>query len=146
MRIRALLRSFPSNAAVAVPAPPEQRSRRPDAAMDVMGITVLALGWNEALLEAEALVTKPGSGRELAFLDGRTVLRQLIDKKCRARLRDQVLFPAGRLLRLTARLTKREIPAVFSGAAFVPALLTFMERPLNIVVIGADETAARALG
>lgn len=114
--------------------------------MDIMGITVLALGWNEALLEAEALVAKPGPGEELAFLDGQTVLRQLVDRKCRARLRDQVLFPAGRLLGLAARLARRQLPAVFSGAAFVPALLTFMERPSNVLVIGTDGATVRLLG
>src|SRR3546814_12036806 len=108
MRIRALLRSFPSNAAGSVAVQPAGCSRRPDASVDIMGVTVLALGWNEALLEAEALVAKPGPGGELAFLGGRTVLRQLVDKKCRVRLRDQVLLPAGRLLGL-ARSEERRV-------------------------------------
>jgi hypothetical protein len=110
------------------------------------GLSVYRGDYAAAFSSLEALLAEPGVRAEFSFLDIRSVFRQLIDREYRTWLGRQILLPSGRLIPwlLSGRAIARGKPS-FSPRTFVPALLTFVERPLKILVTGEDAAGTQAL-
>ncbi|CAD7054794.1 glycosyltransferase [Pseudorhizobium endolithicum] len=97
-----------------------------------------------ALVEAMAL--RGGAPASISFLDARSALRGLIDKTYREWLRSHLLLPSwGVPGRLAARLRLGRTCADYAPETFIPALLTFVEHPLRVLVLGRAEQEADAL-
>ncbi len=94
-------------------------------------------GHAAALALIEGLIAKPAGGKDLSFLDRRSLWHFLTDHEYRAWIRDQILLPSDRLL---VRERSAIVPRLF-----IPALLTYVERPLSILVTGEDAAATKAL-
>jgi hypothetical protein len=85
----------------------------------------------------EALALQAGGQADISFLDARSALRRLFDKTYRQWLRSHLLLPSrGVLGRLAARLRSGKTCADFAPETFIPALLTFVEYPLRVLVAG----------
>ncbi|MFB9950197.1 hypothetical protein ACFFP0_15145 [Rhizobium puerariae] len=104
------------------------------------GLPICDLGWNAALGLAEGLISLHGNRTTLAFLDARTTFRQAVDPAYRAQLSGRLLLPGGsRAFGLLMNgMQPKTGPARFSARGFVPALLTFLEKPCRIGIAGED--------
>ena len=104
-------------------------------ATKVAGLEVADWHWAQALSITEATLFRRGARAELSFLDDRTLARQLLDRKYRAWLAGQVLLPSRRgIVGLVALVSGSGTAADFSPETFVPALLTYVERPLRVLI------------
>lgn len=110
------------------------------------GLAVYRGDYAAAFSSLEALLAEPGTRAEFSFLHMRSFFRQLVDHRYRAWLGRQILLPSGRLIPwlLSGRTIAKGRPS-FSPLTFVPALLTFVERPLKILVTGEDAAGMQAL-
>jgi hypothetical protein len=117
-----------------------------DTPQALFGQHVCDLGWNAALGLVEGLASLRGNRTTLGFFDERSALRQALDPSYRERLGRRMLLPAGgRVLGLLERaLRGRHAPVRFSAQAFVPALLTFLEKR-RIGLAGEDASRLEAL-
>ena len=106
----------------------------------LFGLRICDLGWNATLGLVEGLVSLRGNRTTLSFFDERTSLRQALDLSYRHQLDRRLLLPSGgRAFGLLAKiLKKRHGGRRYSAEAFVPALLTYLERPCTIGVAGED--------
>ncbi|MCC2608551.1 hypothetical protein [Neorhizobium petrolearium] len=113
----------------------------------LFGLRTCDLGWNAVLGLAEGLISLRGNRTTLAFLDERTVLRQVIDALYRDQLSRRLLLPGGsRVFSLLANtLQAKPTPVRFSAGTFVPALLTFLEKGCRIGIAGEDIARIDAL-
>ncbi|MCJ8520829.1 hypothetical protein ABID21_003755 [Pseudorhizobium tarimense] len=112
----------------------------------VAGLPVLDLPWPELLAKAEAMVSRKGVRSEVSFLDGRTLLRQLFDADYRSWLSQQVLLPSRiGVGGLVARFCRVRPQGTFSAETVLPALLTYIERPLRVLVVGDSSSGIRPL-
>ncbi len=113
---------------------------------DILGLPVCDLGWADAFAFAEEVATLPFGQSVIAFLDAANGNRMMRDPEYRAVLRRQIVLPEGEGVDLASRLLHgRSFPASLSGAAFVPALLTYLSRPMRVALIGGDRVSlARA--
>lgn len=103
----------------------------------VFGLSVLDTGWSELLAKAEAALSRRGTRTETSFLDDATLARLLVDPENRKWLSQQVLLPSRRgLAGLVASLIGRRPVVDFSPETLVPALLTYVGRPLKVLLIG----------
>lgn len=94
----------------------------------------------------EKLLAQPGARSELSFLDGRSFVRQLVDKQYRRRLSHQMLLlSGGTIMRFLGQRVFARGTAHVRRETFVPSLLTFVERPLKVLVMGPDERSAQML-
>lgn len=112
---------------------------------NLLGLQVCDLGWDAALSLVEGIVSLRGNRTALAFLDGRSFLRQLIDPAYRSELGHRLILPGigGILGRLSSRSGEKS--ARFSAATFLPALLTFLEKSYRIGIAGEDIARLRVL-
>lgn len=109
------------------------------AARMVFGLPVLDAGWSEMLARAEAALSRRGTRTEISFLDDATLARLFVDPENRKWLSQQVLLPSRRgLAGLVATLIGRRPAVDFSPDTLVPALLTYVERPLKVLLIGGS--------
>ena len=112
----------------------------------VLGLPIVDLPWPELLAKAEAMVSRKGVRSEISFLDARTLVRQLFHPEFRDWLSQQVLLPSRRgVAGLVAHLCGVRTRAAVSAESFVPALLTYCEQPLRILLIGDSAPQLRAL-
>lgn len=113
---------------------------------DILGLPVCDLGWADAFAFAEEVATMPFGQSVIAFLNAENGNRMTQDREYRAVLQRQIVLPDGEGVDLASRLFHgRRFPANLSGIAFVPALLTYMTRPMRVVLIGGDrETLGHA--
>ncbi|KEQ09404.1 hypothetical protein [Pseudorhizobium pelagicum] len=132
MRIFSFIQSRADRHAAQVPA-------TSGAARTVFGLSVLDTGWSEMLARAEAALSRRGTRTEISFLDDATLATMLIDSENRRWLSQQVLLPSRRgLAGLVDMLIGRRPAVDFSPDTLVPALLTYVERPLNVLLIGEN--------
>jgi hypothetical protein len=132
MRIFSFIQSRAGRAPVQVPD-------TPGAARTVFGLPVFETGWSEMLARAEAALARRGTRTEISFLDDATLLGLFADPENRKWLSQQVLLPSRRgLAGLVATLTGRRPAVGFSPDTLVPALLTYVERPLKVLLIGGS--------
>ena len=109
---------------------------------DILGLPVCDLGWADAFAFAEEVATMPFGQSVIAFLTAENGNRMMRDADYRAVLERQIVLPDGEGVDLASRLFHgRSFPANLSGTAFVPALLTYMTRPMRIALIGGERDA-----
>ena len=106
---------------------------------DILGLPVCDLGWADAFTFAEEVAGMPFGQSVIAFLDAENGNRMVRDAEYRAVLQRQIVLPDGEGVDIASRLFHgRSFPANMSGASFVPALLTYMARPMRVALVGGD--------
>jgi UDP-N-acetyl-D-mannosaminuronic acid transferase (WecB/TagA/CpsF family) len=98
------------------------------------------LDWDKALSLAENLTRFPGGQSGISFLDTGLIARCLFMTSERRALARQLVLPAGGVLSglLFRMMGARSTSVRFPAARFIPALLTYSERPMTIAVLHAE--------
>ncbi|MFN7103029.1 MAG: hypothetical protein ACK4N1_10460 [Pseudorhizobium sp.] len=103
----------------------------------LLGLPVLDVGWPEIFAKAEAALQGRTARTEITFLDDATLAAALMDRDYRSWISDQLLLTSRRgLSGLLAVLMRRRPMIGFSAETLVPALLTYADRPLKVLLIG----------
>lgn len=106
---------------------------------DILGLPVCDLGWADAFALAEEIATMSFGQSVIAFLDTENGNRMMRDAEYRAVLQRQAVLPGGDGVDIASRLLHgRSFPANLDSAFFVPALLTYLSRPMRIALVGGD--------
>ncbi|MDE1159688.1 MAG: hypothetical protein PW791_15720 [Neorhizobium sp.] len=95
------------------------------------------LGWSGALALADSLIGREAGRSTLAFLDDRAAIDRVLDGHYRAALRQRLLIDARRFAAGPMR-GPRTRAASLTAARFIPALLTFLDRPCRVGLAGRD--------
>lgn len=104
---------------------------------DILGLPVCDLGWAQTFAFAEEVAAMPFGQSVISFLNVENGNRMMRDPEYRAVLERQIVLPDGQGIDIAARLLHgRRFPANLSGIAFVPALLTYLARPMRVALIG----------
>ncbi|MGN7292269.1 hypothetical protein [Rhizobium sp. SAFR-030] len=117
---------------------------------NAFGLPFPAFGWSDSFSMLETAADIRVGCRTVSFLSLRQLLRSLVDRRFRQAMAGRVLLPDSRWIASVVGLVSSGRPvSEFDAARFVPSLLTFMEAPRRITLIGADEarlqTASRQL-
>ncbi|CAN7177515.1 MULTISPECIES: WecB/TagA/CpsF family glycosyltransferase [Ensifer] len=112
----------------------------------ILGMPVADLGWASAFAFANDAVSRSSGQVSLAFLNANNANLMLKDTEYRDVLRRQIVFPDGHGVDIASYLFHGGMfPANLNGTDFVPALLTYLDRPMRIAMIGArPDVLARA--
>lgn len=112
----------------------------------ILGMPVVDFGWAGAFAFAAEALSRPTGQTVLAFLNANNANLMMRDGAYREALGRQVVFPDGHGVDIASYLFHGSMfPANLNGTDFVPALLTYMERPLRVAMIGArPKVVARA--
>lgn len=111
---------------------------------DIFDLPVCDLGWADAFAFAESVATMPFGQSVVAFLDAGKAGRMLRDPEYRSVLERQVVLPDGRGVAFASRLLHgRRLPANLKGTDFVPAMLTYIAKPMRVGLIGAQPATLR---
>lgn len=116
----------------------------------VFGLPVCDLDWNSALSFVTDLMSIPTGQTVISFLNAENAKRLQHDCEYRAALSSQLLFPEGSGMDAASlAIHGVKFPSRMSSEDFVPALLTYMDRPKRIGLIGEQpvvvEKAVKAL-
>jgi exopolysaccharide biosynthesis WecB/TagA/CpsF family protein len=104
---------------------------------DILGMPVFDLRWEDAFAFAEQVATMPFGQTVIAFLNANNANLMMRDPQYRAALERQVVFPDGHGMDIASRLFHgQQFPANLNGTDFVPALLTYISRPMRVAMIG----------
>ncbi|SFB09840.1 hypothetical protein SAMN03159496_01843 [Rhizobium sp. NFR07] len=105
------------------------------------------LDWDLALGLAENLSRFPGGQSALSFLDAGLMARCLFSPSERRMLARHLVLPAGGILSglMFRMMGARSSVGQLCSAGFVPALLTYAERPMTVAVRHGDITQAERL-
>lgn len=104
---------------------------------DILGLPVCELGWADAFAFAEEVATMPFGQTVVAFINAHNANLMMRDPEYRAVLERQVVFPDGHGVDIASRVFHgREFPANLNGTDFVPALLTYIAKPMRVGLIG----------
>lgn len=120
-------------------------SRRP-----IFGVPVCDLDWNSALSFVDELTRVPAQHTIISFLTASNAKRTLADPEYREALSGHLVFPQGSGMDSASLVAHgAKFPSILSPMEFVPALLTYMDNPKRIGLIGDDaeslEVARRSL-
>jgi len=106
---------------------------------DILGLPVCDLGWADTFAFAAAAAERPFGQSIVTFLDADKANRMMRDAGYRAVLERQVVLPDGRGVDLASFLLHGSgFPAKPTAAAFIPALFTYIARPMRIALIGGQ--------
>ena len=93
--------------------------------------------WNATLATLEAIAFGRETGVSVSIGKERGRLRTILDLSGRDRLRAlRQLSPVSLARSLRSSLRRRKSPCIADASTLVPALLTFVDRPLRILLIG----------
>ena len=107
---------------------------------DILGLPVCDLGWAEAFAFAEEVATMPFGQSVIAFINAGNANLMIRDPEYRAVLERQIVLPDGHGVDIASMLFHgRKFPANLTGTDFVPALLTYLSRPMRVAMIGAQQ-------
>ncbi len=107
---------------------------------DILGLPVCDLGWAEAFAFAEEVATMPFGQSVIAFINAGNANLMMRDPEYRAVLERQIVLPDGHGVDIASMLFHgRKFPANLTGTDFVPALLTYLSRPMRVAMIGAQQ-------
>jgi len=110
----------------------------------IFDLPVCDLGWDDALVFINELLSIPVGQTSISFVTARNMLMSLRDSEYRAVLTQNLLFPDGPGLDIASKVAHGSpFPASLKAADFVPALLTYMEAPRCIGLIGSAPEAVR---
>jgi exopolysaccharide biosynthesis WecB/TagA/CpsF family protein len=103
----------------------------------IFDLPVCDLDWQQALTFVNDLASAPIGHTVISFVNAHNMLVMLHDGNYREVLSGNLVLPDGLGLDLASRVSHGEsFPANLNGTDFVPALLTFMDRPKRIGLIG----------
>ena len=116
----------------------------------VYGVSVCDLDWNSTLSFVNELTFVSHAQTVIAFLSSEKAKRLSRDPGYRAALSHQLVFPEGKGMDDASQAAHGvKFPMTTNSEDFVPALLTYMDVPKRVGLIGADalmvENAAEAL-
>lgn len=104
----------------------------------ILGIPVSDLGWANAFDFASDAASRPTGQVRIAFLNANNANLMMKDAEFREVLRRQVVFPDGHGVDIASYVFHGDMfPANLNGTDFVPALLTYIDRPMRVAMIGA---------
>nr|WP_209948814.1 WecB/TagA/CpsF family glycosyltransferase [Rhizobium halophytocola] len=105
--------------------------------MPIFGLPVYDLDWEMALAFIASAVTLPVGQVRVAFLNANNANILHVDRDYREILAGQIVLPDGFGIDLAAwALNGTMFKANLNGTDLVPALLTYMEKPMRIGLIG----------
>ncbi|MBB3455720.1 exopolysaccharide biosynthesis WecB/TagA/CpsF family protein [Rhizobium sp. BK313] len=103
----------------------------------IFDLPVCDLNWEDALTFINELASLPVGQTVISFVNAHNMLLMLNDGGYRDVLAQNLILPDGVGLDIASRVAHGvSFPANLNGTDFVPALLTFMERPKRIGLIG----------
>ncbi|MDL2404833.1 WecB/TagA/CpsF family glycosyltransferase [Rhizobium calliandrae] len=103
----------------------------------IFDLPVCDLNWEDALNFINQLASLPLGQTVISFVNAHNMLLMLRDGNYRDVLVQNLVLPDGVGLDIASRAAHGvSFPANLNGTDFVPALLTFMERPKRIGLIG----------
>jgi exopolysaccharide biosynthesis WecB/TagA/CpsF family protein len=103
----------------------------------IFDLPVCDLGWDDALVFINELLSVPMGQTSISFVNAHNMLMTLRDSEYRAILSQNLVLPDGIGLNIASQIAHGSpFPANLNGTDFVPALLTFMEQPRRIGLIG----------
>ncbi|MBD9373834.1 WecB/TagA/CpsF family glycosyltransferase [Rhizobium sp. ARZ01] len=106
---------------------------------DILGLPVYDLDWAGAFDFVESLANMPIGQTTIAFLNANDANLMMSDTEYRDALARQIVLPDGHVVGIASQVIHgNPFPANLNGKDFVPALLTYMEKPKRIALIGAD--------
>ncbi|MFD1328452.1 WecB/TagA/CpsF family glycosyltransferase [Mycoplana ramosa] len=106
---------------------------------DILGLPVCDLDWDNAFEFAARLADMPIGQTTIAFLNAHCANLMLSDPQYRGALARQVVFPDGQGVDVASQVIHGRIfRANLNGVDFVPALLTYMEAPKRVALVGAE--------
>jgi UDP-N-acetyl-D-mannosaminuronic acid transferase (WecB/TagA/CpsF family) len=102
------------------------------------------MDWEKAVSLAENLTRFPGGQSAISFLGAGLMARCLFSPPERRALARHLVLPSADVLsRLVFRiLGAKSTLGRFSAARFIPALLTYAERPMKVAVLHSDPAKA----
>lgn len=126
----------------AAPAPSEKRSGADDAqttcSLRILGAQVANLDWSSALALIEDRLGEEEGFTHIAFLNANNANIMVSDEGYRAVLQCSLVLPDGIGVDIAARILYGDrFHANLNGTDLVPSLLTFVERPLRVGLLGA---------
>lgn len=103
----------------------------------IFDLPVCDLGWDDALVFINELLSMPVGQTSISFVNAHNMLLALGDEEYRKILSQNLVLPDGIGLNIASKIAHGSpFPANLNGTDFVPALLTFMEQPRRIGLIG----------
>jgi exopolysaccharide biosynthesis WecB/TagA/CpsF family protein len=103
----------------------------------IFDVPVCDLGWDDALGFINELASLPVGQTVIAFANAHNMLMTLRDGEYRNILLQNLVLPDGVGLNIASQIAHgAPFPANLNGTDFVPALLTFMENPRRVGLIG----------
>ncbi|KQV68345.1 WecB/TagA/CpsF family glycosyltransferase [Rhizobium sp. Root1220] len=103
----------------------------------VFDLPVCDLGWDDALVFINELISMPVGQTSISFVNAHNILLTLRDSEYRGILSQNLVLPDGIGLNIASKIAHGSpFPANLNGTDFVPALLTFMEQPRRVGLIG----------
>lgn len=104
---------------------------------DILGLPVCELSWADSFTFAEEVATMPFGQTVIAFINANNANLMMRDPEYRAVLERQVVFPDGHGVDIASMVFHgRKFPANLNGTDFVPALLTYITKPMRVALIG----------
>lgn len=106
---------------------------------DVLGLPVCDLGFNDAFGLAAELATVPVGQSVLSFLTTASARLAMQDAAYRDLMSRHVLLATDDGIATASKLLQGQgFATLFKVASFVPALLTFLEKPVRIGIVGSN--------
>ncbi len=111
----------------------------------IFDLPVCDLGWDDALVFINELLSMPVGQTSISFVNAHNILLAQRDKEYRDILAQNLVLPDGIGLNIASKIAHGSpFPANLNGTDFVPALLTFMEQPRRIGLIGGTRQVVEA--
>jgi exopolysaccharide biosynthesis WecB/TagA/CpsF family protein len=111
----------------------------------IFDLPVCDLGWDDALVFINELLSVPVGQTSISFVNAHNMLLALRDDEYREILSQNLVLPDGIGLNIASKIAHgAPFPANLNGTDFVPALLTFMEQPRRIGLIGGSRDVIEA--
>ncbi len=118
----------------------------PEPRLPLFGVPVYDLSWDGALSYVNELASLPFGQTHMAFLNANNANLMMSDPQYRAALSRTVLLPDGIGVDLASFILNGErFLANLNGTDFIPAMLSFIDKPQRIGLIGGrPEALAKA--
>lgn len=107
---------------------------------DILGLPVCDLDWASAFDFVARIADMPIGQTTIAFLNANNANLMMSDAEYRDALERQLVLPDGHGVDIASKVFHgRPFPANLNGTDFVPALLTYMENPKRVALIGGEQ-------
>lgn len=107
---------------------------------DILGLPVCDLDWAGAFDFVAGIADMPIGTTTVAFLNANNANLMMRDAEYRKALQRQIVLPDGHGVDIASQIFHGQpFPANLNGTDFVPGLLTYMEKPKRVALIGARQ-------